>query len=148
MKLEGKQKFTAPSAQVFNAILNPELIKAGTGAEEVSYSSPNQIQIEIGVPLPGLSDRTFEVHINITNKQVPNLVELAVSHKGKTGAINATCQVQLTDEANGSLLTYNGKVDLEGLLAAADNPIGHGVVKNKIADFFKNVEKELAKAHV
>lgn len=148
MKLEGKQKFAAPSTQVFNAILNPEVLKASSGAEAVSYSAPNQLQVEIGVPLPGLSGRTFEVHINITKQQAPNLIELAVSHKGRSGAIDAACKISLVDEADGSLLTYDGKADLEGLLAVANNPLGHGAVKNKLADFFKNLEKELAKACV
>jgi carbon monoxide dehydrogenase subunit G len=148
MKLEGKQKFVVPSTQVFNAILNPEVLKTCSGAEAISYSSPTQFQVEIAVPIPGLSGRTFEVHINITNKQAPNLVELAVAHKGRSGAINAACKISLVDEAGGSLLTYDGKVDLEGLLAVAENPLGHGIIKNKLADFFKNLEKELAKAHV
>jgi uncharacterized protein len=148
MKLEGKQQFTVPSIQVFNAILNPEVLKACSGAEAVSYSSPTQLQVEIGLPLPGLSDRTFEVHINITNKQAPNLIELAVAHKGKTGAIDAACQIKLADEAGGSLLTYNAKAELEGLLAIANNPLGQSAMKNKLGEFFKNLEKELAKAHV
>jgi carbon monoxide dehydrogenase subunit G len=76
------------------------------------------------------------------------LVELAVSHKGRSGAIDAACKIVLADQADGSLLTYNGKADMEGLLAIANNPLGQGVVKNRLADFFKNIEKELAKAHV
>ncbi len=148
MKLEGTQKFAVPSIQIFNAILNPEVLKVCSGAEAVSYSSPTQLQVEIGVPLPGLNDRIFEVHINITNKQAPDLIELAVAHKGRTGAIDATCQIKLADQADGSLLTYNGKADLEGLLAIANNPLGQIAAKNKVADFFKNLEKELAKAHV
>jgi carbon monoxide dehydrogenase subunit G len=141
MKLEGTQKFTVPSAQVFDAILNPEVLKASIpGASAVSYSSPAQLQVEITLPFPGLHG-PFTVFINIANKQAPNHVEFNVPHSGKGGTVDATCKISLADEANGSVLTYNANAKLEGLIAVADNPLGQGVVKGKLAEFFKNLEK-------
>jgi carbon monoxide dehydrogenase subunit G len=144
MKLEGTQKFAAPSAQVFDAILNPEVLKASIpGASAVSYSSPTQLQVEITLPFPGLHG-PFTVFINIANKQAPNLVEFHVPHSGKGGTVDATCKISLADEAGGSVLTYNATAKLEGLIAVANNPLGQGIVKGKLAEFFKNLEKAVA----
>src|SRR5437667_4980274 len=140
MKLNGTQKFAAPSAQVFNAILNPEVLKSSIpGAAAVSYSSPTQLQVEISLPFPGLHG-PFTVFINIVNQQAPSSVEFHVPHKGKGGSVDATCQISLADAADGSVLTYNANAELEGLIAVANNPIGQGIVKSKLADFFKNLE--------
>jgi uncharacterized protein len=148
MKLNGTQKFTVPSTEIFNAILNPEVLKASIpGADTVSYSSPNQLQVEIVLPFPGLHG-PFTVHIDITNQQAPNFVELHVPHEGKGGKVNATCKISLADEADGALLTYDANAELEGLIAVANNPIGQGIVKGKLSDFFKNLEKTVTKAHV
>jgi uncharacterized protein len=146
MKLNGTHKFTVPSTQVFNAILNADILKESIpGADSVSYSSPNQLQVKISLPFPGLHG-PFNVYINITNQQAPNFVELNVPHKGKGGSVDATCQISLADEADGSLLTYNANAELEGLIAVANNPIGQSIVKSKLSEFFKNLDKNVTKA--
>ena len=141
MQLEGTQKFAAPSTQVFDAILNPEVLKASIpGASAVSYSSPTQLQVEITLPFPGLHG-PFTVFINIANKQAPNYVEFHVPHSGKGGTVDATCKINLADDAAGSVLSYNATAKLEGLIAIANNPLGQGVVKGKLTEFFKNLDK-------
>jgi carbon monoxide dehydrogenase subunit G len=148
MKLEGSQKFAAPSTEVFNAILNPEVLKACIpGADSVSYASPDKLQVEISLPFPGLHG-PFTVYINIPKQQAPNLVEFSVSHSGKGGQADATCQITLADEASSTALTYKANAKLEGLIAVADNPLGKSVVNSKLGEFFKNLEKEVAKARV
>ena len=141
MELKGTQKFAAPSTQVFNAILNPDVLKSSIpGASAVSYSSPTQLHVEISLPFPGLHG-PFDVFINITSQQAPSFVELKVPHSGKGGTVDAVCQINLADTADGSELTYNATAKLEGLIAVANNPIGQGIVKGKLSDFFKNLEK-------
>ena len=55
MKLNGTHKFKASSAQVFNAILDPEVLKSSIpGCNSVAYASLDQIVVEITTPLPGL----------------------------------------------------------------------------------------------
>src|SRR5438045_312000 len=151
MKLNGTQKFAAPSTEVFEAILNPEVLKSCiSGVEKLTYKTPTVLELEtsISLPFPGLSELSFGFDINITNKQAPNLVEFAITHKGRKGSLKATCKVSLADEAGGSLLTYNATADLEGLVAIADNPIGQGVAKGKLAEIFKNLEKAVTQARV
>jgi carbon monoxide dehydrogenase subunit G len=148
MKLNGSHKSKASSAQVFNAILNPEFLKASIpGCNGVEYISPNQIKVDITTPLPGLRG-PFQIVINIVNQQAPNNLELQVVRQGKGGSINATSKIQIADEADGSLLTYEGNADLEGPIAVVDNPLGRPFVNNGLNNFFKSLDKELEKATV
>ena len=143
MKLNGTRKFKASSEQVFNAILNPEILKSAIpGCNSVAYASPDQIAVEITTPLPGLHG-PFPVTIDIVNKQAPNSLEFQVQLKGKPGSVNAVSKITIADEADGALLTYEAKADLEGMIAVADNPIGQPVVKGSLNTFFKNLDKAL-----
>jgi hypothetical protein len=143
MKLNGTHKFKASSAQVFNAILNPEILKSSIpGCEAVVYASPSQIVVDLTTPLPGLRG-PIPMAIDITNQQAPNYVELQVLRNGKGGSINAVCKINIVDEAGGALLSYDAKADLEGMIAVADNPIGQPIVKNSLNSFFKNLDKAL-----
>jgi carbon monoxide dehydrogenase subunit G len=143
MKLNGTHKFKASSAQVFNAILDPEVLKSSIpGCNSVAYASPDQLTVEITTPLPGLRG-PFPIDIDIANKQAPSSVELRVQIEGKDGSVNAVCKISVADEAEGSLLTYDAKADLAGVIAIADNPIGQPIVKASLNSFFKNFEKAL-----
>ena len=148
MKINGTHKFKVSSTQVFNAILNPAVLKSSIpGCNAVVYPSPSQIAVEITTPLPGLHG-PFEVTIDVINKQEPSYLELQVLRKGRGGSVNAVSKISLADEADGALLTYDADAQLEGLVAVADNPIGRPIVKNSLASFFKNLEKALEASHV
>ncbi len=148
MKINGTHKFKASSTQVFNAILNPVVLKSSIpGCDTVAYASPSQIALEITTPLPGLHG-PFEVIIDVVSKQEPSALELRVQRKGRGGSVSAVSKIGLADEADGTLLTYNADAELEGLVAVADNPIGRPIVKNSLNSFFKNLEKAVDASHV
>ncbi len=143
MKLSGTHKFKASSTQVYNAILNPEVLKTCIpGCDSIEYLDGNRIQANISTPLPGLKG-PYGVVINIANQQAPRYIELQVQRQGRGGSVNAVSQINLTDETDGALLSYDAKADLEGPIAIANNPIGQGVTKNTLGTFFKNLDKAI-----
>lgn len=143
MKLSGTYKFKASSAQVFNAILDPEVLKAAIpGCNSVSYAAPDQLEVEVTTPLPGLHG-PFGVAIDIANKQAPNSLELRVHANGKPGSMKAVNKISIVDEADGALLSYDASAELEGLIAVANNPIGQPIVKSSLNSFLKNLDKAL-----
>ena len=143
MKLNGTHKFKASSAQVFNALLSPEVLKSSIpGASSVTYVGPSSLQVDLTTPLPGLRG-PYEIIINIPRRQDPSYLELQVVRQGKGGSVNALSEITLADEADGALLTYNANAELEGPVAIANNPLGQGIVKNSLSSFFKNLEKSI-----
>jgi carbon monoxide dehydrogenase subunit G len=142
MKLNGTHKFKVSSAQVFNAILNPDVLKAASGANAVSYANPNTLCVEITTSLPGLKG-PYELFLNILNRQDPSYLELQLVRQGRGGSVNAIAKVSLADEADGALLTYEANAELEGAVAIANNPLGQGVVKSQLNNFFKHLEKAI-----
>ena len=115
-------------------------MKNASGAQNVRYADANTLLIEINIPLPGLSG-PYEVAVNVTRRQDPSDLEIQVVRQGRGGSVNAVAQINLTEEADGTLLTYNANAELSGAIAVANNPIGQGVVKNRLGSFFKNLEK-------
>ncbi|HEY4036117.1 MAG TPA: SRPBCC domain-containing protein [Ktedonobacteraceae bacterium] len=147
MKLNGTHKFKASSAQVFNAILDPEILKSAIpGCNSVTYAAPDQIEVEVTTPLPG-AHGPYGVAIDIVNKQAPSSLELHVQANGRPGSMKAVNKISIADEADGSLLSYDAQAELEGLIAVADNPIGHPIVKSSLNTFFKNLEKAIEAPH-
>jgi carbon monoxide dehydrogenase subunit G len=143
MKLSGTHKFAQPSAQVFQALFNPAVLKPSIpGCNNVSFPDPNHMTIEITTSLPKLHG-PFALTVAIPRAQNPNYLELQLVRQGRGGSINALAQINIADEANGALLSYTATAELEGLVAVANNPIGEGIVKNSLNTFFKNLEKSI-----
>jgi carbon monoxide dehydrogenase subunit G len=143
MKLNGTHKFKASSTQVFNAILNPDVLKSCIpGCNSVEYLDGNRIQANITTPLPGLKG-PYGVVINIEQTQSPSFMVLRVQRRGTGGSVDATSQISITDEADGALLRYEAKADLEGPISIANNPIGEGITKSSLGAFFKNLDKAI-----
>jgi uncharacterized protein len=143
MKLEGNHKFKASSAQVYQAILNPEVLKASIpGCEEIKFLDAQRIQVNITTGIPGLKG-PYAIIISIINQQAPKYLELQVLRQGRGGKINAISQIRLIDELDGALLHYTANAELEGPVSIANNPLGQGVVKRSLSSFFENLEKSL-----
>lgn len=143
MKFNGSHKFKATSKQVYNAILDPTVLQSCIpGCNSVAYIDSDRIRADIAINLPGVSG-TFGAIIHIAERQEPNKLTLQVQRQGKVGSINATSEIDITDEADGALLTYNATADLAGAVAIANNPIGQGITKNTLNSFFEKLDKEL-----
>jgi uncharacterized protein len=143
MKLNGTHKFKATSSQVFNAILNPEILKSCIpGCDSIEYLDNKRMQANISTPLPGLKG-PYGIIINIAQQQAPRYLELQVQRQGRGGSVNAVSQINLSDENDGTLLTYNANAELDGPIALANNPIGQGMTKNTLGTFFKNLDKAI-----
>jgi carbon monoxide dehydrogenase subunit G len=144
MKLNGTHKFKANSWQVFNAIVNPQVLKECIpGCNSVEILDNTRLKANITTPLPGLKG-PYGVVINMTQRQDPNLLVLEVKRKGTGGSVNATSQITIQDEPDGALLTYDANADLEGPIAIANNPIGQNITKNSLKTFFEKLEKAIA----
>lgn len=143
MKLNGSHKFKANSSQVFNAILNPAVLKSCIpGCQSVEYLDPDRLKANITTPLPGLKG-PYGAVIHIAQRQAPNRLVLQVQRKGTGGSINATSMIHIKDEPDGAMLTYDATADLEGPIAIANNPLGQGITKNSLKSFFDKLDKSI-----
>ena len=143
MKLNGTHKFKANSWQVFNAILNPGVLQnCIPGCNSIELLDPTRIKANITTPLPGLKG-PYGVVIKMTQRQDPNHLVLEVKRQGRGGSVNAVSQINIADEADGALLTYDASADLEGPIAIANNPIGQGITKNSLKTLFEKLEKSI-----
>jgi Uncharacterized conserved protein len=143
MKLSGTHKFKASSATVFSAILTPAVLKAASGAQTVEFVDPNTLHVEASLPIPGIKG-PVSVYLNIVNRQAPGYLELQVVRDGRGGSINADAKINLADEADGTLLSYDATAELSGPAAMADNFIGQTALKGALGNFLKSLDKEIA----
>ena len=143
MKLNGTHKFKANSSRVFNAILDPSILKTCIpGCESAEILDATRLQLNITTPLPGLKG-PFAVVVNLMQRQSPNLIVLGVKRQGRGGSVDATANINITDEADGALVSYDANAELGGPIAVAGT-VGKPIVNNTLSSVFQNLDKALA----
>ena len=143
MKLNGTHKFKANSTRVFNAILDPATLqKCIPGCESVALLDATRLQVNVTVPLPGLKG-AYAVVVNLVKRQEPNLIVLGVKRQGRGGSVDAIANINIADESDGALVTYDANAELSGAIAVAGT-VGRPFVNNTLNSVFENLDKTLA----
>ncbi|HYL42397.1 MAG TPA: carbon monoxide dehydrogenase subunit G [Ktedonobacteraceae bacterium] len=147
MDITGSQKIKAPRAQVFSALLNPDVLKASIpgceSAQLVEIGGSQQLKLQISPNIPGLKG-PYDVFLQTGEVVPPSRVVLIAEPTSSLGSVKATCTVDLADEVNATNLSYNAHAAMEGKIAATPEIILKGAVKVALDQFFKNFEKQVS----
>lgn len=147
MDIAGSQKVKAPRQQVFNALLNPEILKNSVpgcdSAEFVDFPTGRQLKLTVSPSVPGLKG-PYTVFLQTGEVVQPSRVVLIAEPTSSLGSIKATCQINLSDDAAGTNLDYNAHAEMDGKIAATPDLIVKGAVKLALDQFFKNFEKQVS----
>jgi carbon monoxide dehydrogenase subunit G len=147
MEVSGSQRVKAPRPQVFNALLNPEILKNSVpgcdSAEYVDFPTGRQLKLSISPSIPGLKG-PYNVFLQTVDVVAPTHVVLIAEPSSSLGSIKAVCTIDLTDDADGTNLNYNAHAEMEGKIAATPDMLLKGAIKVALDQFFKNFEKQVS----
>ncbi len=147
MKVNGTYAFQTPRERVFAALLDPTILqKTIPGCEDAWYSAEHgHMKVRLVTPVPGL-EGPYDITINVLEREEPQTLVLQAGRNGRIGGkINTVTRITFTPELVGSLLTYETTADLEGPVAAANNPLFQKMAKHSLKTFFKNLDASLLK---
>jgi len=148
MEVSGSHKIRAPRQQVFQALLNPEVLKNSIpGCESAEFvNSPmgvRELKLSVSPNIPGLKG-PYTVFLQTGEVIAPSRVTLIAEPSSSMGSIKATCVIDLADDPVGTNLNYHANAVMEGKIAAIPDMIIKGGVKSALDQFFKNFEKQVS----
>lgn len=146
MKVEGTYTLPAPRQKVWALLNDPQVLARATpGVKQLDPAGADvyKATIEFGVgPVKG----TYAGQVSIADKAPPDRMRLVIEGAGKPGTLRATGELQLTDQGTSTLITYSGDAQITGLIASVGHRLIGGVAKQMATEFFKALERELARA--
>ena len=147
MDVSGSQKVKAPRPYVFNALLDPEILKKSVpgcdNAEFVDFPTGRQLKLIVSTSIPGLKG-PYNVYLQPVEIVAPSRVVLKAEPHNSMGSIKATCTVDLIEDGAGTNLNYNANAVMNGKIAATPDMIVKGAVRVALDHFFKNFEKQVS----
>ena len=151
MEISGNQKVKAPRQQVFQALLDPEVVKNSVpgceSAEFVDFPTGRQLKLVVSPNLPGFKG-PYNIFLQTGEVVPPSRVVMIAEPSSSFGSVKATCAIDLADDPEGTQMTYNANAEVSGKIAGLPDMVVNGAVKMGLGQFFKNFEKQVSVARV
>ena len=150
MEIVGSQKVKAGQREVFQALLNPQVLKESIpGCSEAEYAeipsapeSGRHIRLVISLNFPGLNGKR-EIFVKPEEVVESSHLVLTSSPSSSLGSIDARCVVDLVDEGAQTTVNYATNATLGGKIAMTPEFVIKTAVKGALDHFFKNLEKHV-----
>lgn len=152
MELRGSQHIEASLERVWNALLDPGVLKECVpGCQELSGTVKDGFEATV-VQKVGPVKATFKGSLSIEEMDIPRSLTLrGQGSGGVAGFAKGSAEVTLTAEDGGTRLDYDVDSQIGGKLAQLGSRIINGFAKKMADEFFLNfkaqVEHEGSDAH-
>ena len=144
MQMSDKRRIKASPQQVYDALLEPEVLQTCVpGAQDVT-GSPDEGYEATVVQKVGPVKATFKGHVTLTDLEPAKL--MTISGEGKGGAAGfakGSAKVTFTEVEEGTELSYDVEAKVGGKLAQLGSRIIDGFAKKMADQFFQNLQEVL-----
>jgi len=144
MELKGNQHIEASVERVWNALLDPAVLKECVpGCQELSGTVDDGFKATV-VQKVGPVKATFKGSLAIEEMDMPRSLRLrGQGNGGVAGFAKGSALVSLTAEDGGTLLDYDVDSQIGGKLAQLGSRIISGFAKKMADDFFRNFKAQV-----
>ena len=137
MELNDKIFIAAPMAQVYEALNDPEILKACIpGCEELIKHSDTELEAKVVLKV-GPVKAKFSGNVTLDQSGAPD--QFSLTGKGNGGAAGFArggADVTLTEHDDGTMLSYTAKAEIGGKLAQLGSRLIVGTAKKLASKFF------------
>src|SRR3989442_13675618 len=139
MEMSGEQLIPAPQKAVWDALNDPEMLKACVpGCESIERTGDNEYQV-LMVARVGPVSAKFKGKLTLSDIKPPDSYSLSFEGQGgPAGFAKGGAQVRLAPEGDGTKLSYDVKASVGGKLAQIGSGLGEPAARKVGADFFRN----------
>jgi len=146
MKIEGSHDVPAPRQKVWDAFLDPEMLRqAIPGCEKLEAAGNDEYKATMKIGVAAVKG-TFEGKVSILEKRPPDSYRLAVEGTGGPGFVRGSTLITLTDIEGGTRVSYLADVQVGGLIAGVGQRMLGGVSKMMADQFFNKMSDLLTTA--
>jgi len=145
LKLEGKEALSGSPEKIWAILMDaPTLAKITPGLSRLEQLDDENFEAIADVKMGPVKGQ-FKGDLKIADKVDKESFALHVNQKSKIGNVNAKVNLKLTPLENGETeLSFEGKVNMSGLLARTGARVMTGVSNALTKQFFEALKNELS----
>ena len=146
MKVAGSHTLPAPPDQVYGMLQDPEVLaRAMPGCERLNLVAPGEYEMQMKVAIAAVQG-LFKGKVHLRDPRPPQSYRMIVEGIGKVGFVKGEGEVSLAPDDAGTLVRYDGDVQVGGGIAAVGQRLLDTTSKFVIRTFFESVAKQIGDA--
>jgi carbon monoxide dehydrogenase subunit G len=143
MKLEGTHTFTGSQQEIWDFIMDPEVIgKTIPGCDEMNEVGEDVFEAKMTIGIAAVKG-VYTSKVSLLDKQPPESYTLKIEGKGARGFLNGTVSVRLEAAGDKTVMHYISENHIGGPIAAVGQRIVGAAAKMFVKQSFKSLEKQL-----
>jgi hypothetical protein len=144
MQLEGSHTFNAPREAVWKALLDPAVLASCLpGCEGFQPLGDGRYEATLTVGVANIKG-TYKSTIQLTDVNEPESYRMLVEGSGRPGSVKGDGRLTMSDAEGGTLVSYQGDVQVTGTVARVGQRLMGSVAKMMIGQFFRCMEGKVA----
>jgi uncharacterized protein len=147
MNLEGEAKFLMDVNQLWDSLLDEEILKKVIpGCHELVLKENGEYDVVLKLGVAAVKGE-YVGKVKIEGVEKPNYYILHASGSGSPGHVKAKMHCRLFEiDGGGSRLEWNCDAEIGGTIASVGNRVLGGVAKFLAGKFFKDIQKTVKSA--
>jgi len=136
MKLEGSHQLEASRQRVYEALINPEVLKRCIpGCEKLEKIGDNTFAATLRTGVGSIKG-VFNGNVRLEDLREPEHFRMVVDGKGAPGFLKGSGDLDLVTEGESTAVNYTGDVQIGGTIASVGQRMIQGTVKMMATQFF------------
>jgi carbon monoxide dehydrogenase subunit G len=142
VKLTGSFTFAAPRAKVWQALNDPAVLQRHMpGCESLELVGRDEYKATLKIGIAAIKG-TYRATLKIKDRKESEGYSLAIEGSGAPGFVKGEGRVSLADEGAGTVLSYEGDLQVGGLIAGVGQRLLSGITDKMTRDFFESLGNE------
>jgi carbon monoxide dehydrogenase subunit G len=142
MKIEGTHELRAPAERVFQALIDPDVLKRCIpGCEKLEATGENAYAVVLRAGVGSIKG-VFTGNVRLEDLRPPEHYRIVVEGKGQPGFLKGSGDLELIEQDCRTIVNYSGEVQVGGTIAGVGQRMLQGAAKMMAAQFFTAIETE------
>jgi carbon monoxide dehydrogenase subunit G len=143
MKLEGTYRFEASPELVWEVFTDPRhLKKAIPGCERMEEYEPHKYDALLKISIAAVKG-SYDSKFEMVDLAPPRQYRLIAEGSGRPGFVKGYSVIKMTGANGGTVLNYQGELQVGGLIAGVGQRMINGIAKLMLNQFFEKMGEEL-----
>lgn len=143
MKLEGSYTFSAVRQEVWDTLMDPEVIaKTLPGCDKLEPKGNDVYEAHITIGMAAVKG-SYTSKISLFDKNSPQGYKLKLESKGARGFLNGEVTIVLEDQGPSTVLHYVAQNQIGGTIAAVGQRLVGAAAKMFVNQGLKSLEKQI-----
>jgi carbon monoxide dehydrogenase subunit G len=144
MELTGEHTFNAPRQQVWDFLMDPEVLKeALPGVEKMEVIGPDEYAATMKIGIAMIKG-TFSGKVKIMDKVEPSSYRMLIEGSGPQGQVSGEGTLELVEDGGKTIVKYHGEANVRGTIARVGARMIQPAARTIVGQFFNRLESKAA----